>query len=151
MKVSDVIEFRPAANIEVIGRIIPAMVVVIVGKTIDEEIDITVADREIFCKNLRDAIDRSKFSGLVSEIGAKEAKSFNYSNAETLTKIAEELNFHCIIRPSSVIGGRGMAIIQSASELQYYTSNEKSIASGIINPLLENATEFDIDLLQKLK
>jgi hypothetical protein len=36
------------------------MVVVIVGKTIDEEIDITVADREIFCKNLRDAIDRSK-------------------------------------------------------------------------------------------
>ena len=100
----------------------------------------------------KDAIDvcddRSQFSKLVSEIGAKEAESFQYSNASELEEIAKKLDFKCIIRPSSVIGGRGMAIIQSPSSLEYYTSNEKIISAGIINPLLENAVEFDVDLLR---
>jgi carbamoyl-phosphate synthase large subunit len=100
----------------------------------------------------KDAIDvcddRNQFSKLVAEIGAKEAESFQYSNASELEEIAKKLDFKCIIRPSSVIGGRGMAIIQSPSSLEYYTSNEKIISAGIINPLLENAVEFDIDLLR---
>jgi carbamoyl-phosphate synthase large subunit len=100
----------------------------------------------------KDAIDlcddRAEFSKLVAEIGAKEAESFKYQTREELLEIMQKLEYKAIIRPSSVIGGRGMAIIDSASELEYYLANEKTVASGIINPLLENATELDVDVLR---
>jgi carbamoyl-phosphate synthase large subunit len=101
----------------------------------------------------KDAIDicddRAEFSKLVAEIGAKEAKSFSYHTKEDLLKIAEKLNFKCIIRPSSVIGGRGMAIIESLSELEYYLASEANVTSGIVNPLLLNAIELDVDILRE--
>ncbi len=100
----------------------------------------------------KDAIDlcddRAKFSRLVWEVGAKEAESFKYETREELLKIADKLGYKAIIRPSSVIGGRGMAIIDSASELEYYLANEGTLAGGIVNPLLENAIELDVDVLR---
>ncbi len=100
----------------------------------------------------KDAIDvcdnRADFSKLVKEIGAKEAESFKYNSVQDLIEIANKLGFKCIIRPSSVIGGRGMAIIDGKSELEYYLSSQSDIQAGIINPLLTNATEFDVDILR---
>jgi carbamoyl-phosphate synthase large subunit len=100
----------------------------------------------------KDAIDicddRASFSGLVKQVGAREAESFKYSNREELEKISRDLNFKFIIRPSAVIGGRGMAIIESESELLHYMESEKIIPIGILNPLLEKSIELDIDLLR---
>lgn len=100
----------------------------------------------------KDAIDvcddRAEFSKLVKKIGAKEAESFKYTTALELEEVAKKLEYKCIIRPSSVIGGRGMAIIESASELEYYLSCEGNLQPGIVNPLLENATELDVDVLR---
>ena len=100
----------------------------------------------------KDAIDvcddRAEFSKLVKKIGAKEAESFKYTTALELEEVAKKLEYKCIIRPSSVIGGRGMAIIESASELEYYLSCEGNLQPGIVNPLLEDATELDVDVLR---
>lgn len=95
-----------------------------------------------FCDN------RAKFSSIVTGVGAKEAESFAYTNEGELTDIVQKLDYKCIIRPSSVIGGVGMAILETKSELEYYLSNEKVILAGIINPLLESAIELDIDLMR---
>lgn len=100
----------------------------------------------------KDAIDicddRAKFSSLVKEVGAKEMQSFAYTNKEDVLNIAKNLGYKFIIRPSAVIGGRGIAIIETEEELSYYLSNQKELSGGIINPLLKNAIELDVDLLR---
>lgn len=103
----------------------------------------------------KDAIDicddRNKFSRLIKEIGAQEAESLAYNSREELYAAAKKMEFKCIIRPSSVIGGRGMAIIESESELQFYLASESAFPPGIINCLLENAIELDVDSLRDKK
>jgi len=58
--------------------------------------------------------------------------------------LAEKLNYNFIVRPSSVIGGRGMAIITSKDEFDFY----EYVASGIVNEMLQDATEFDCDAIR---
>ncbi len=87
---------------------------------------------------------REKFSPMLEELGLKYPKTYEYNSKEELSKIAKELNYSFIVRPSSVIGGRGMAIINSKEEFEFYDY----ISSGIVNELLQDATEFDCDALR---
>lgn len=87
---------------------------------------------------------REKFTPMLEELGLKYPKTYEYNSKEELSKIAEELNYSFIVRPSSVIGGRGMAIINSKEEFEFY----EYVSSGIVNELLQDATELDCDALR---
>ena len=87
---------------------------------------------------------REKFSPILDELGLKYPKTYEYKTKEELARIAEKLNYNFIVRPSSVIGGRGMAIVTSKEEFKIY----EYVSGGIVNELLQNATEFDCDAIR---
>jgi carbamoyl-phosphate synthase large subunit len=88
--------------------------------------------------SLKSCFDRQHFLNYSKKI------TYEYNSKEELSKIAKELNYSFIVRPSSVIGGRGMAIINSKEEFEFYDY----VSSGIVNELLQDATEFDCDALR---
>lgn len=87
---------------------------------------------------------REKFTPILEELGIKYPKTFAYNAKHELDALAEKLSYNFIVRPSSVIGGRGMAIITSREEYAVY----EYVSGGIINEMLEDATEFDCDALR---
>lgn len=87
---------------------------------------------------------REKFTPLLQSLHLKYPTTYEYNSYEDLQKIATELNYNFIIRPSSVIGGRGMAIITSKEEFNNY----EYVSGGIVNELLQDATEFDCDAIR---
>ena len=104
-----------------------------------------------------DAIDlaeeRGLFSGILDAAGLlapKNGMAFDFDSAVT---IAEEIAYPVLVRPSYVLGGRGMEIIYDSSSLEDYF--ERMRGQGIVDadhPLLvdrflDDAIEIDIDAL----
>ena len=87
---------------------------------------------------------REKFSPMLDSLGLKYPKTYEFTNKKELEILAAKLNYNFIVRPSSVIGGRGMAIITSKDEFDFY----EYVASGIVNEMLQDATEFDCDAIR---
>jgi carbamoyl-phosphate synthase large subunit len=87
---------------------------------------------------------REKFSPMLDSLGLKYPKTYEFTNKNELEILAETLNYNFIIRPSSVIGGRGMAIITTKDEFDFY----EYVSGGIVNEMLQDATEFDCDAIR---
>ncbi len=87
---------------------------------------------------------REKFSPMLDSLGLKYPKTYEFTNKNELKTLAEKLNYNFIIRPSSVIGGRGMAIITTKDEFDFY----EYVSGGIVNEMLQDATEFDCDAIR---
>lgn len=87
---------------------------------------------------------REKFTPILDEIQIKYPQTFAYNSKQELDNLAQKLNYNFIVRPSSVIGGRGMAIIASKEEYEIY----EYVSGGIVNEMLEDATEFDCDAIR---
>lgn len=87
---------------------------------------------------------REKFTPILEELGIKYPKTLTYNTKEELDNIAKNLEYNFIIRPSSVIGGRGMAVISSKEEFDIY----EYVSAGIANEMLEHAIEFDCDTIR---
>lgn len=87
---------------------------------------------------------REKFSPMLDSLGLKYPKTYEYQTKEELVNLAQKLDYSFIVRPSSVIGGRGMAIINSKEEFTAY----EYVSEGIVNELLQDATEFDCDAIR---
>jgi carbamoyl-phosphate synthase large subunit len=103
--------------------------------------------------NIDLAEDRDRFDKLVRDIlpyRLRQPESrIAYTKEEALT-MAHELGFPIILRPSYVLGGRGMRIIRSEPTLKEYIE-EAMYASGkhpvLIDRFLDRATEVDVDAL----
>jgi carbamoyl-phosphate synthase large subunit len=87
---------------------------------------------------------REKFSPMLDSLGLKYPKTYEFTNQNELESLAEKLNYNFIVRPSSVIGGRGMAIITTKDEFDFY----EYVSGGIVNEMLQDATEFDCDAIR---
>ena len=65
-------------------------------------------------------------------------------------EIAEQITYPVLVRPSYVLGGRGMEIVYNADDLKIYVA-KAAIVSGdhpiLIDDFLEEAYEFDVDAL----
>ena len=93
--------------------------------------------------------DRDRFSKLMKNLGIKQPKSdivFNFSQAKQAIK---KIPFPIVIRPSYVLGGRAMRIINNYNELEKYFKsnfivNNKSI---LIDEFLIGAKEIDVDAI----
>jgi len=94
------------------------------------------------------AEDRERFRKLLNELGLKQPPSGIARSLEEAEKVAEEIGFPILMRPSYVLGGRAMRIVYSMEELRNYmeeaveVSEEKPV---LIDKFLEDAVEFDVD------
>ena len=94
------------------------------------------------------AEDRDFFKRLVAEVGVKQPASGIAHSVADAHRIAREIGYPVLVRPSFVLGGRGMAIVSTDSELDRYVSEAVAAAEGkpiLIDKFLEHATELDVD------
>lgn len=88
--------------------------------------------------------DRDRFYELLKNAGIPHIPGLTASSKEDLHDKANSIGYPMLLRPSYVIGGQGMLIIQSEEEL-------KSCMENIQFPVLLDAyykgTEFEIDVL----
>ena len=99
-------------------------------------------------KDIALAEDRDFFRALVAEIGMKQPASGIAHSIEDARRIANEIGYPVLVRPSFVLGGRGMAIVYKESELDSYVAEAVAASEGkpiLIDKFLEHAIELDVD------
>ena len=94
------------------------------------------------------AEDRDFFRALVAEVGVKQPPSGIARTVEDALKIADEIGYPVLVRPSFVLGGRGMAIVYHEDRLREYVEAAVRISEGraiLIDKFLTHAIELDVD------
>lgn len=91
--------------------------------------------------------DRDKFRALVSSLGLKQPKNRALHNLAELEEALQNLAFPLIIRPSFVLGGRGMEIVADKEALYEKLSAIFKITSHavLLEEFLHGAIELDVD------
>jgi carbamoyl-phosphate synthase large subunit len=96
------------------------------------------------------AEDRERFQKLVDELGLKQPPNRTARNETAAIKLAKEVGYPLVVRPSYVLGGRAMEIVYSEDELTDYVrkavrvSNESPV---LLDRFLDLAVEIDIDAM----
>ena len=94
--------------------------------------------------------DRELFARLMDKLGIKMPEAGTAANINEVEDIASKISYPVIIRPSYVLGGRGMAIINNSQELKEYISKDIEISEDkplLIDRFLNNALECEADAL----
>ncbi|MBA4211178.1 MAG: carbamoyl phosphate synthase large subunit, partial [Parvibaculum sp.] len=96
------------------------------------------------------AEDRDRFKALLEKLDLKQPPNGIARSAAEAKAIAERIGYPVVIRPSYVLGGRGMEIVRDTGHLERYI-NEAVIVSGkspvLIDGYLHDAIEVDVDAL----
>lgn len=96
------------------------------------------------------AEDREKFEAILGELDIKQppngiARSFQESKI-----ISNKIGYPVVVRPSYVLGGRGMRIVYNDTELEQYMKYAVDIEPDhpiLIDKFLQNAIEVDVDAI----
>ena len=94
------------------------------------------------------AEDRDFFRALVNEVGVLQPPSGIAHTVEDALRIAGEIGYPVLVRPSFVLGGRGMAIVYHEDRLREYVEEAVKISEGrpiLIDKFLTHAIELDVD------
>ena len=94
------------------------------------------------------AEDRDFFRALVAEVGVKQPPSGIAHSVEDALAIASKIGYPVLVRPSFVLGGRGMAIVYHEERLREYVEEAVRISDGkpiLIDKFLTHAIELDVD------
>jgi carbamoyl-phosphate synthase large subunit len=96
------------------------------------------------------AEDRERFQQLIEKLKLKQPRNGIAKSGDEAKKIAEQIGFPVVIRPSYVLGGRAMEIVHDSVQLDRYI-NEAVVVSGkspvLIDSYLSDAIEVDVDAL----
>ncbi|MGK3955882.1 carbamoyl-phosphate synthase large subunit [Arthrobacter sp. R4] len=93
---------------------------------------------------------RGAFSRVLDKAGLISPKNGTAVSFEDAKKIADEIGYPVLVRPSYVLGGRGMEIVYDEANLSRYIANATEITPDhpvLIDRFLEDAVEIDVDAL----
>ena len=96
------------------------------------------------------AEDRKKFSAFVEKIGLLQPENGTAVVVNEAIEIAEKIGYPVLVRPSFVLGGRGMRIVYSTEELKQYMDEAVSVSNDapvLIDKFLDRAIELDVDCI----
>jgi carbamoyl-phosphate synthase large subunit len=94
--------------------------------------------------------DRERFREKMIELGIPQPESGTARSFEEALKIAENIGFPLMVRPSYVLGGRGMEIIYDEESLKRYALEAINVSPEhpmLIDKFLEHAVEAEVDAL----
>ncbi|MFA7594426.1 MAG: carbamoyl-phosphate synthase large subunit [Thiohalobacteraceae bacterium] len=96
------------------------------------------------------AEDRERFQQLIDKLGLKQPPNRTARTEEQATRLAAEIGYPLVVRPSYVLGGRAMEIVYNEDDLQRYmreavkVSNESPV---LLDRFLDDAVEVDVDAI----
>jgi len=96
------------------------------------------------------AEDRERFQKLLSELGLKQPPNRTARAPEEAIRLAEEIGYPLVVRPSYVLGGRAMEIVHEKSQLERYMREAVKVSNDspvLLDRFLNNALEIDVDAI----
>jgi len=96
------------------------------------------------------AEDRERFQQMLEKLGLKQPPNRTARNVEEAVRLAEEVGYPLVVRPSYVLGGRAMEIVHNEEDLRIYmrdavqVSNESPV---LLDRFLDDAIEVDVDAI----
>jgi carbamoyl-phosphate synthase large subunit len=96
------------------------------------------------------AEDREKFSTFVEKAGLLQPDNGTAVTIEDALKIANKVTYPVLVRPSFVLGGRGMKIVYNDNELKQYMDEAVSVSNDapvLVDKFLDRAIELDVDCI----
>src|SRR4051812_29967894 len=97
-----------------------------------------------------DAEDRGAFSRVLSDTGLLAPKHGMATTFREARAIAADIGYPVLVRPSYVLGGRGMEIVYDDGTLEAYIAKATDVSPAhpvLVDRFLEDAVEIDVDAL----
>jgi carbamoyl-phosphate synthase large subunit len=99
-------------------------------------------------KSIEAAEDRKFFRTLADSLGLRQPPSETVVEVQQAVGAARRIGYPLLVRPSFVLGGRGMAIVSDEASLRSYVGRAVRASPGrpvLIDQFLEDAVEVDVD------
>ena len=94
------------------------------------------------------AEDRGRFKDFLHELDILQPENAICSKIGEVKGLCTQIGYPVIIRPSNVLGGRGMAILYNDVELDKYLQEDHVLDGAIlVDKFLDNAIELDVDAI----
>ncbi|MCC6925881.1 carbamoyl-phosphate synthase large subunit [Novosphingobium sp.] len=96
------------------------------------------------------AEDRERFAKLVNDLKLKQPANGIARSRDEAVAVANRIGFPVLMRPSYVLGGRAMEIVDSVAQLDDYITTAVSVSGDspvLIDQYLRDAVECDVDAL----
>ena len=96
------------------------------------------------------AEDRERFQQLLHKLGLKQPHNGTARSRDEAFKVAADVGYPLVIRPSFVLGGRAMEIIRDDAQLERYIRTAVQVSDGspvLLDSYLSGAIEVDVDAL----
>src|SRR4029077_16180479 len=97
------------------------------------------------------AEDRERFDQLLTKLALKRPRSGIAKGVDDAFRVADELGYPVLVRPSYVLGGRAMMIAYSRTELEQYVyqaveaARDAGTQTILVDEFLKDAIEVDVD------
>ena len=96
------------------------------------------------------AEDRELFKQLVQRLGLRQPPNCTARSPEEAVRLAGEVGFPLVIRPSFVLGGRAMEVVHTEEDLRLYMKDAINVSNDspvLLDRFLDLAVEVDVDLV----
>jgi carbamoyl-phosphate synthase large subunit len=94
------------------------------------------------------AEDRERFQQLLMKLGLKQPPNRTARTEEDALRLAEEIGYPLVVRPSYVLGGRAMEIVHEGRDLERYMREAVKVSNSspvLLDRFLDDAIEVDVD------
>ena len=96
------------------------------------------------------AEDRERFQQLLHTLGLKQPPNRTARNEEDAVRLANEIGYPLVVRPSYVLGGRAMEIVHGDKDLERYMREAVRVSEKspvLLDRFLDDAIEVDVDCI----
>ena len=94
------------------------------------------------------AEDRERFQRIVKDLNLLQPKNATARSEKEALRLAEEVGYPLMVRPSYVLGGRAMQVVYNPDQLRRYMFEAVQVSNDspvLLDSFLTNATELDVD------
>ncbi|ELZ46837.1 carbamoyl phosphate synthase large subunit [Halorubrum distributum JCM 9100] len=122
-----------------------------VGEPLQAEIERRGLDCEILGTSVEAmdlAEDRDRFNVLMDELGVAQPEGGTATSEAEALELAHEIGYPVLVRPSYVLGGRAMRVVEDDAELEEYIEEAVRVSPDkpiLVDQFLDDAVELDVD------